>query len=154
MAGAGGLVRDSTGKWLVGFMVHRGVCSNMVAEMEAVRFGLNLAWEEGYRNIVCEVDALVALELFATADVSVHPLGSLIADVRQLRSRGWSCTFSHTLREGNFCADHLAKEACSLDEDFEVLREPPLPLVPLFVADSHPFSFIKFHLPQHSQSGD
>ncbi|XVF37101.1 hypothetical protein REPUB_Repub19eG0116500 [Reevesia pubescens] len=37
---------------------------------------------------------------------------------------GWKCSFSHTLREGNFCADALAKLGCDLDQDFEVLREP------------------------------
>lgn len=40
VAGAGGVIRDASGDWLVGFMLHLGVCSNMVAEMEAARFGL------------------------------------------------------------------------------------------------------------------
>lgn len=39
VAGAGGVIRDASGDWLVGFMLHLGVCSNMVAEMEAARLG-------------------------------------------------------------------------------------------------------------------
>lgn len=114
VAGAGGVIRDASGDWLVGFMLHLGVCSNMVAEMEAARFGLSLAWDEGYRKIVCEMDALVAIELFNSGDVSMHPLGSIIADIRELRRRDWECSFVHTLREDQFCASSGAK--VSLDK--------------------------------------
>lgn len=37
--GVAGVIRDASGDWLVGFMLHLGVCSNMVAEMEAARLG-------------------------------------------------------------------------------------------------------------------
>lgn len=47
LAGAGGLIRDSTGGWIIGFTAHLGVCSNMAAEMHALRFGLMLTWNEG-----------------------------------------------------------------------------------------------------------
>lgn len=37
--GAGGLIRDSNGKWLVGFAAHLGICTNMAAELHALRLG-------------------------------------------------------------------------------------------------------------------
>ncbi|CAA0835161.1 Polynucleotidyl transferase- ribonuclease H-like superfamily protein, partial [Striga hermonthica] len=70
-AGAGGLIRDSVGNWLVGFRLHLGVCTNMVAEMEAGlnQIGLLLAWDEGYRKVICELDAQVVIDLFLNAEV-------------------------------------------------------------------------------------
>ncbi|XVE96173.1 hypothetical protein REPUB_Repub02eG0198900 [Reevesia pubescens] len=47
----------------------------------------------------------------------------------------WSCSFSHVLREGNFCADLLAKSGCEIDLDFEVLREPPFFMAAFLKAD-------------------
>jgi len=63
LAGAGGVIRNSAGQWLVGFAAHLGVCSNVAAELHALRLGLLLAWQEGYRALICEVDAKVILDL-------------------------------------------------------------------------------------------
>ena len=41
----------------------------------------------------------------------------------------------HTLREGNACADFLAKAGASQVDSFLVLNEPPPGLAPLLVAD-------------------
>ncbi|OMO64514.1 hypothetical protein CCACVL1_21697, partial [Corchorus capsularis] len=51
LAAASGLIRDASGRWLTGFMAHRGVCSNTVAELQAIRHGLELAWIQGYRKV-------------------------------------------------------------------------------------------------------
>ena len=59
VAGASGLIRDSWGCWLAGFVAHFGSCSNTVVELHAIRLSLLVAWEEGLRQVICEVDALV-----------------------------------------------------------------------------------------------
>ncbi|XVF38280.1 hypothetical protein REPUB_Repub20aG0087100 [Reevesia pubescens] len=135
ISGAGGLIRSHSGDWLVGFRAHLGYCSNIVAELQAVRLGLLLAWHEGFRHVICEIDARVVLDLIQNADVDLHPLGCLISDIQSLKKRNWSCSFSHVLREGNFSADALAKSGCSMDLDFEVLRDPPNFMVSLLQAD-------------------
>lgn len=88
---AGGLIRDNAGFWLAGFEAHFGICSNSVAELQALRFGLMLAWDEGFFNVICELDAIIVLELISSADTQVHPLGSLIADIRELLATYVSC---------------------------------------------------------------
>ena len=55
-----------------------GICTNMVAEMMALRYGLSLAWEQGFRHVICEVDASLVLEVVDNADVTMHPLETLI----------------------------------------------------------------------------
>lgn len=57
IAGEGGVIRNSEGDWLVGFIAHLGVCSNMEDELHALRLALSLAWQEGYRSIICEIVA-------------------------------------------------------------------------------------------------
>ncbi|OMP05859.1 hypothetical protein CCACVL1_01804 [Corchorus capsularis] len=130
-----GLLRDSSGRWLVGFAAHLGVTTNMVAELHALRLGLLLAWDEGYRNVECEIDASVVLKLIDDADVAFHLLASLILDIRELLRREWTCKCLHTLREGNFCADVLSKLGCSLDEDYVVFRQPPTEVQETLQAD-------------------
>ena len=43
LAGAGGLLRNSSGDWLSGFSLHLGISSNNMAELAAVHQGLILA---------------------------------------------------------------------------------------------------------------
>ncbi|CAA0807270.1 Unknown protein [Striga hermonthica] len=83
--------RNGSGQWLVGFKMHFGICSNISAELQARSFGIFLAWEEGFRDILCELDAKVCLDLTRAADIRVHPLGSVIADIRELLQRNWRC---------------------------------------------------------------
>lgn len=61
IAGAGGLIRDASGRCLVGFEAHLGVCSFIVYELHACRLGLLLACQEGYRHVECELSAKVVL---------------------------------------------------------------------------------------------
>lgn len=144
VAGAGGLIRSSIGTWLMGFQLHLGVCSNMEAELQAIRCGLQLAWSCGYRKLFCESDALVAIDLIQHGNVVLHPLGCLILDIRSLLNRDWDCTLHHTYREGNFCADWLANAACEIDDDFEMLPSPPDAMRSLLDADVRGLSGFTF----------
>lgn len=48
LAGAVGVIRDSAGRWILGFAAHLGTSSNLATELHALRMGgLFLAWEEG-----------------------------------------------------------------------------------------------------------
>ncbi|XVE98826.1 hypothetical protein REPUB_Repub03eG0142300 [Reevesia pubescens] len=75
--------------------------------------------------LIVRFDAKILLDLVNSSDSDLHPLGSLIKDIHVLKARNWVCNLSHTLREGNFCADLLAKSVCDMDLDFEILRTLP-----------------------------
>lgn len=51
------------------------------------------------------------LLLLSFSTREMHPLGSIIADIRELRRRDWECSFVHTLREDQFCASSGAHGA-------------------------------------------
>lgn len=96
----------------------------MVAEPQAIPWGLSLAWKHGFRQVIGKLYAKVVIDLIKFADVNLHPLGALILDVRELLQRDWNCSLTHTLREGNTCADALAKAGCHMVTDFELIEEP------------------------------
>ncbi|KAE8708379.1 hypothetical protein F3Y22_tig00110343pilonHSYRG00030 [Hibiscus syriacus] len=81
ISGAGGIFRDETGSWGLGLTAHLGICTSVASELHAVRLGLSIAWDCGYRAIECEVDARIVLQLIENGDVALHPLGAIIEDI-------------------------------------------------------------------------
>ncbi|KAJ1402065.1 Ribonuclease H-like superfamily [Sesbania bispinosa] len=51
-AGIGGVIRDSSGAWLKGFMGSINANDSLEAELCAILHGLKIAWVEGYKNII------------------------------------------------------------------------------------------------------
>ncbi|XVF19780.1 hypothetical protein REPUB_Repub11eG0140400 [Reevesia pubescens] len=81
------------------------------------------------------------MDLILSVDSTLHPHGCLIEDIRALVKKDWSVSFSHVFREGNFCADVLAKAGCSLDVDIELLRSPPVSVLQHLHADKWGIKF-------------
>ena len=61
MAGAGGLLRDSSSLWISGFSLNMGIATNNMAELEAIRQGLLLALALGFKIIQLEIDSVIVL---------------------------------------------------------------------------------------------
>lgn len=78
LAGAGSLIRDSNGKWISSFQAFLGRCSNVVEELVALRSGLMLTWDCGFRCVLCEVDAMTVLLLLKFDDTEFHPCFGLL----------------------------------------------------------------------------
>lgn len=62
-AGFGGLIRDSDGVFLKGFFGSVGVSSILYAEVMALYHGIQLCWNEGYKEVVCYSDSLHVVQL-------------------------------------------------------------------------------------------
>ncbi|KAL0301708.1 UNVERIFIED_CONTAM: putative ribonuclease H protein, partial [Sesamum radiatum] len=86
LARAGGIIRDLDGHVHLAYHVALGTGTSVIAELTAVWRDLELAMAHGLAPLVVEVDALAML----------------VSDIR------------HVFREANGAADHLAKEAASL----------------------------------------
>lgn len=104
-SGFGGLIRDMYGHWLVGFSALYGYTTNLNVELMAVHQGLSLAWNKGYRCIICESDSATAVDLINQSAHSLHPYAPLINSTRYFWLYPWTLSFQHTFREGNACAD-------------------------------------------------
>ena len=57
MATCGGLIKDSTGKWISGFFKKLGICLSFMVELQGIVQGLELAWSRGMQNIELESDS-------------------------------------------------------------------------------------------------
>nr|POE96986.1 putative ribonuclease h protein [Quercus suber] len=108
-AGAGGLIRDSSGHWVKGFVRSIGFATSVTAEFWALRDGLKLALSEGIQNLIVELDARVVVDLINSNVDSVKPYSPLLCDCRCLLRRFPRVQVKHVYREGNRCADALAR---------------------------------------------
>nr|KYP44684.1 hypothetical protein KK1_033798 [Cajanus cajan] len=60
---------------------------------------------------------------------------TIIARIRDFAREDWRLEFKHTLREGNSCADFLAKQGAAVDESLVILEAPLAELSMLLDAD-------------------
>lgn len=60
MAGAS-LLQDSYGLWISRFSLNMGIATNNMAELGAVRQGLLLVWNLGFKFIQLEIDSVTVL---------------------------------------------------------------------------------------------
>jgi ribonuclease HI len=135
-AGFGGLIRDHTGAFLGGFYGKADQPNILYAEIMAILHGLELCWNKGFRNVTCLSDSLQAVTLIKQGVLPYHSFANELQIITHLRNRTWNVTIKHTLREGNRCADHLAKVGAGSNAPLEILTEPPSDLVNLIGADA------------------
>lgn len=109
----------------MGFTGCCGISTNLNVELFAIYHGLVIAWEAGYIYVICESDSLSALSLINEGVDHFHPFALMIKGIQNLRSLQWSLTLQHTLREGNECADWLAKTGASMDDDLKIWEVCP-----------------------------
>ncbi|PNX71251.1 ribonuclease H, partial [Trifolium pratense] len=142
-AGFGGLIRDTNGRFLKGFYGTASEASVLFAEILAVLNGLDLCWVNGFRNIVCFSDSLQAVTLIKEGVSPHHRFANEIQSIRQLISKDWSVVIEHTLREGNACADCLAKMGASSNLSLVILNTPPTGLYLSLLADAQGVAFAR-----------
>ncbi|XP_057426533.1 F-box/FBD/LRR-repeat protein At4g26340-like [Lotus japonicus] len=54
--GSGGVIRDSQGVWLCGFHSFEEGGNALLAEAKALKIGLQLTWDRGFRSVECNMD--------------------------------------------------------------------------------------------------
>ncbi|KAG7586822.1 Ribonuclease H domain [Arabidopsis thaliana x Arabidopsis arenosa] len=124
-ATAGGVLRDETGGWMVGFALHIGVCSAPMAELWGVYYGLYLAWERRATRVELDVDSEMVVGFLTTGISDTHPLSFLVRLCHGFIARDWIVRISHVYREANRLADGLANYAFSLRLGFHLLESVP-----------------------------
>ena len=110
LAGARRVLRDHKGQWISGFSLRGGFATNNMAELAAVRQGLEMAWNKGYKLLHLELDSKVVLSWLTNHNIN-YPTNMLplICDCRNLLHQEWKVHVHHVYREANGCTDLLAK---------------------------------------------
>ena len=88
-----------------------GLATNNMIELAAVRQGLAMAWNMGFKFLQLELDSKVVLTWLTNNNMN-YPTNmmSLICDCRNLLKQKWEVCMQHVYREANGCADALAKQ--------------------------------------------
>lgn len=107
---AGGFIRNHHGHWVSGFRKFLGSGTSSLAKLWALFYGVNLAIQHGCSNLIIESDCTYIIDLISNPSVHAsHHYTSLINLCRSKLGELQQFKIQHTLREGNFCADHLTK---------------------------------------------
>ncbi|KAJ1375533.1 Ribonuclease H-like superfamily [Sesbania bispinosa] len=85
--GIGGVLRDSDGHWIWGFSDHCHYGSVIEAELLTLQVGLQYAWEQNHRCILCETDSLEVIHLLKDErpiSFSTGLIGLLLGQIQAL----------------------------------------------------------------------
>lgn len=142
-AGFGGLIRNSDGYYLTCFSGFIPSSSDILqAELTAIHTGLSFAINFGFAPLACYTDSLLAITSIKEDCSKFHVYAVLIHEIQQLLSHE-NVSLHHTLREGNQCADFLAKLGASSDEELVMHSQPPEDLRPLIRSDASGTLFLR-----------
>ncbi|KAK3231085.1 hypothetical protein Dsin_002966 [Dipteronia sinensis] len=122
---AGGVIRDSNKRWLIGFALNKCSCIVIEAELWGIFEDLKLAWNAGFRKVMVESDSQTAVLLLSNIIPLNHPLFNIIRACKSILENEWSCNLHHNYRESNRVADFLANLGHALDLKLTVFEEPP-----------------------------
>ncbi|XP_075671161.1 uncharacterized protein LOC142640761 [Castanea sativa] len=118
IAGCGGLVRDKDGNWVVGFARKIGNSSSFIAEIWALRDGLNVCLQKNLLLVEVELDAKAVVDFLARLDNLSEAKSPLIDDCRHLIAQFHQICINHCYREANRCADTLARMGTNQAHEF------------------------------------
>ena len=136
IAGGGGLLRDANGDWVTGFARRIGTTSSFMAELWALRDGLQLCLHLHTQAVCIELDSKSIVEIFNSQTHANTFISSLIEDCKHMISKIPQTRTRHIFREANRCADFLAKLGTSCEDDFIVFSSPPVDLLSVLEADA------------------
>ena len=136
-AGAGGLLRDYNGNWLMGFTVNLGMCSVLSAELWGLLHGLKVAWDYGSRHLQVGVDNKNVVLLLERAHPPANENAILVKTIRELLARDWIVHMEHVYRKANSAADFLASYSLTKPLGLHVLPSPPPDIIGLLCNDAY-----------------
>lgn len=92
-------------------------------------------WSKDFRKTVVETDSLLLVNMIKQGLVDQDLQSSLLAAIVKWLRMDWDINCVHTLREGNFCVDHLAGLGLILNLGLHVWEGPLPSILDTFFAD-------------------
>ncbi|TMW85923.1 hypothetical protein EJD97_022259 [Solanum chilense] len=147
LARYGAILRDDKGRWLGGFVGRVGMVTTscLTLKLWVIQGGLTVAKNFNLKNDIIKTDSREALMLTSKGGVvDNHPDGAVIEECRYFLFE-LGISVMHTLREGNSCANHLAKLGrMQLDEDLVILHRPPHSMHQLLLANMTHVAYLTY----------
>jgi len=118
------LIRNIASFFLAGFSGFLPSSSDILqAELTTIFLGLSMAKKMGIVELVCYSDSLLSINLIIGNTSRFHVYAVLIQEIKVLLSQA-NYALYHTLREGNQCANSLAKWGTTSDVGFNLHQSP------------------------------
>ncbi|KAG4983142.1 hypothetical protein JHK87_027891 [Glycine soja] len=116
---------DASGSWkktlqgdfLKAFSRRLGHCTILKAKLWAILFGMNMAYDSGYKAIIIETDYVEAVELAEDPRYHEDQFVDLSYEIVKTKEKFTSCSIVHVLRQTNTMADCFAKNGLTIDRD-------------------------------------
>ncbi|XP_057426454.1 uncharacterized protein LOC130719872 [Lotus japonicus] len=96
---SGGLLRDDQSRWIFGFHSHHDGGNPLLYEALALKQGLELIWERGYRDVICEIDCQELVTRLEQEEV--ERFFPILNDIRSLLKRRWRINLAVIGRDNN-----------------------------------------------------
>lgn len=136
-ASIGGVFRDHRAEFLLGYAEPIGRTTSTIAELAALRRGLDLVVQNGWSNVWLEGDAKTLVEIILLkrpvkcAEVQKH-----LSHINLIIPELDNCIVTHIYREGNRAADKFAQMGHQ-SERLRIWRyAPPDEVLPIVLEDA------------------
>uniref|UniRef100_M1B3L5 LINE-type retrotransposon LIb DNA, complete sequence, Insertion at the S14 site n=1 Tax=Solanum tuberosum TaxID=4113 RepID=M1B3L5_SOLTU len=122
--GIGGIIRNSSGGWMVGFHNQTHCHNNTMSEIEAFLTGLHIAFTHNLFPLEVETDSLEILQFLEN---SPPTYSSIIMSCRSMLKKLGNPTVRHNFRQANMVADVLSNIGAKLTMTNQphILLSPP-----------------------------
>ncbi|PKU59032.1 hypothetical protein MA16_Dca025565 [Dendrobium catenatum] len=117
-AGFWGIIHDNFGQVIVDYAGPLSPCKILFSELMGLIKSLYICNNRGFIDIEIEVDSLLLIQIIKNVDVFYTQFFYIIRKIRMALST-LNYTIKHIFREGNTCADCMAKLGSRLEEDME-----------------------------------
>ncbi|GLU12562.1 hypothetical protein SLE2022_292280 [Rubroshorea leprosula] len=91
---AGGLIRDSSGRWVHGFITNIGKANSFIAELRGLREGLLLCRSLSLGQLVVELDYMVAVQMINDSRDPGSLVTALMLDIQSIMGSMEFCSLS------------------------------------------------------------
>jgi len=136
LVGGGGLIRNDKGEWVKGFARAIGATTSVAAELWALRYGIKLCIALKLTAVVIELDSKLVVDLLKKELNNPNDNDVLVADCRNSLKIIPTVRIQHCYREGNKCANALARRGAFLSKDFSIFLDPPFDVAFLLSLDA------------------
>ncbi|CAL5183354.1 unnamed protein product [Lathyrus oleraceus] len=137
-ASIGGVVRNHNAEFLLGYAESIGQANSTIAELIALRRGLELVLENGWNDIWLEGDAKTLVEIIMKKrKVRCMEVQRHMSHINSILLPEFkNCFVSHIYREGNRAADKFAQMGHDLDEPTIWRDVPPHEVLAIVLEDA------------------
>lgn len=140
----GGVFRNHKAEFLLGYAETIGRTTSIIAELAALRRGLELVLENGWDDIWLEGDSKTLVEIIARKrQVKCAEAQGHISHINLMIPELNNCILSHVYREGNRAADKLAQMGHQLKKPQVWRHNPPYQVLRIMQDDAEGKIFLR-----------